>query len=76
MSALESMIEAVNAAGFQVNNLFQLTKTDKWQANVRKGETSHEFGQGDTPQEALENCMKKAQIPQTKTAPMKLSDMF
>lgn len=43
---------------YQVNNLFQLSN-GKWQANLRKDEQCYDFGEGETPELALRNCLRK-----------------
>jgi hypothetical protein len=52
---LEELILEINASGYLLANLFQLTDT-RWQANLRtSGESPlmFEYGKGTTPYEAL-----------------------
>lgn len=72
MRTIEDCIKAINAAGYELNNLFQ--KQDwSWAANVRLNKPAkipnerkdylfHEFGNGETALEALLICMEKAGI--------------
>ena len=57
---IENAIAAVNAAGFKVNNLFQIESG--WQANLYGGENRYEFGKGDTAAAALAEAIKKVKI--------------
>lgn len=59
---LESLIAEARARGLRVNNLFQLDD-GMWQANLRdvKG-TYFNFGEGPTPEIALNNALAKAPI--------------
>lgn len=51
-STLEQIIQAMNARGLRLTNLFQLDD-DKWQANVSDKEQVWAFGQADSAKEAL-----------------------
>ncbi len=51
MATIEEAIETVHAAGFTINNLFELETG--WRANITDGELYFEFGNGDSPAAAL-----------------------
>lgn len=66
--SIEDAIAAIHAKGLLVNNLFQtdaMTGYEKkklWQANIRSAPPDasfFEFGRGVTPQEALQEALKK-----------------
>lgn len=57
--SIESQIKTINAAGYKINNLFQLDE-NFWRCNVRgPDQTFSEFGNGDTPEAALIEVQRK-----------------
>jgi len=55
---LEQLISQVHVRHLRVNNLFQLDER-RWRANVTDGIRYWEFGEGDTPEEALSAALFK-----------------
>ncbi len=60
MPTIEEIFAEAKTKGWLINNLFQLDEYT-WQANVRNADLCFEFGHGSTPQEALRNCLRKAE---------------
>lgn len=54
--SLEAIISQVTARGLRVLNLCQLDSGD-WRANLTDGSLGFDFGQGDTPELALERAL-------------------
>lgn len=61
---LEELIAGVNDAGFSIHGLFQLSSHSrhKWRACINDGQHCWEFGEAETPTEALLNALFKATI--------------
>lgn len=49
---IQSAIDSIHAAGYTVNNLFELS-AGRWQANITDGEAYYEFGIANSPEGAL-----------------------
>lgn len=64
MSSLEELIASINDAGFSIHGLFQLTgpAKHKWRACINDGKDCWEFGEADSPFQALYNAVEKATI--------------
>jgi hypothetical protein len=54
---LLALILVINSEGFQINNLFQLE--GRWRANLTDRRLYWDFGDGESPQRALEAAWQK-----------------
>ena len=58
---LTDLITEANETGWLINNLFQLS-IHSWRANLRNDSFGTEFGEGPTPEAALDNAIERMAV--------------